>query len=223
MLQAAARCDQEAPSHPLPAPSPLPQPCSPSLNTHSQTTTFTPNPNPRSRSSTETLAADDKFFCDKCGCLQEAQVGGSARQREPVQPTSCHPLVGSTPPQHICTCRQSVQLISGIHCVLPSSFCALAPCPQAPPAAPPPPGRAARPNPNSPTPAIPPTPPPTHTHCRRRCRRRSACGWRSCHPCFVCTSSASSTLRAWGGEGLACRPPTLRFTDTAACTHRLPA
>ena len=28
------------------------------------------------RSSTETLDADDKFHCDKCGFLQEAQVGG---------------------------------------------------------------------------------------------------------------------------------------------------
>lgn len=29
---------------------------------------------PLYRSSTETLDAEDKFFCDKCGCLQEAQV-----------------------------------------------------------------------------------------------------------------------------------------------------
>ena len=28
----------------------------------------------RNFSSTETLSADDKFHCDECGCLQEAQV-----------------------------------------------------------------------------------------------------------------------------------------------------
>jgi aspartate/methionine/tyrosine aminotransferase len=41
------------------------------------------------RSSTETLDAEDKFFCDQCGCLQEAQVcvcvcvwcGGPGAQR----------------------------------------------------------------------------------------------------------------------------------------------
>ncbi|KAL4451497.1 hypothetical protein ABPG75_007159 [Micractinium tetrahymenae] len=38
----------------------------------------------RNFSSTETLDADDKFFCDKCGCLQEAQKRMRLAQLPPV-------------------------------------------------------------------------------------------------------------------------------------------
>lgn len=48
-------------------------------------------------SCTETLNADDKFFCDKCGCLQEAQVrqGPRGRLRPARQPAERAWHVGS--------------------------------------------------------------------------------------------------------------------------------
>jgi len=39
----------------------------------------------------------------------------------------------------------------------------------------------------------------SHASCDPTSTCRSACGWRSCHRCCACTSSASSTSRAWAG------------------------